>query len=150
MGIVEQIVGFLGPWNWWLLGILLALVEVVAPGTFFIWFAVAAILVGTLALLVDLSWQAELLIFVLLSAVAVLAGRRTFGRRETRRQEPNLNDRTARQIGRLAVLDTPIVNGTGHIRLDDTIWRVEGPDLPAGRQVRIRGASDGRLQVEPV
>jgi membrane protein implicated in regulation of membrane protease activity len=148
MGFFAEIAAILGPWSWWVLGLVLAMVEVLAPGTFFIWFAVAAILTGTVALMVDLGWQAEILLFVALAVVAALAGRRIYGRSRPA-EENRLNDRAARQVGRLAVLDTAIAEGTGHIRLDDTRWRVEGPDLPAGAKVRIVAFRDGRLQVEP-
>jgi inner membrane protein len=148
MGLFAQMIAFLGPWSWWVLGLLLAVVEIVAPGTFFIWFAVAAILTGIIALLVDLSWQWEVLLFVALAVCSALVGRFVYGRTMPNR-DANMNERTARQVGRLATLETAIVNGSGHIRLDDTTWRVEGPDLSAGAQVRIVGYRDGRFQVEP-
>lgn len=149
MGMVEQFIRLLGPWNWWVLGLVLAAVEIFAPGSLFIWFAVAAILVGTVALFLDMSWQAELVLFVGLAVAAAVVGRRLVRvERPEAKTEAHINDRLARQVGRLATLDTPITNGAGHIRLDDTIWRVEGPDLPAGAQVRICGHTEGRLRVE--
>jgi membrane protein implicated in regulation of membrane protease activity len=87
-------------------------------------------------------------LFGAFAVVAVLAGRKVYGTAD-RDSDERLNDRVARQIGRLATLETAIVDGSGHIRLDDSQWRVEGPELPAGRQVRIVGFRDGRLQVEP-
>jgi membrane protein implicated in regulation of membrane protease activity len=143
-----QAVAMLGPWTWWVVGLLLAAVEIFAPGSFFVWFAVAAILTGTVALFVDIAWQWELVLFVAFAVGAVLVGRRFYGS-TSRETEERLNDRVARQIGRLATLETAISGGSGHIRLDDSQWRVEGPDMPAGRQVRIVGFRDGRLQVEP-
>lgn len=148
MGYLEKVVVTLGPWGWWVLGLVLAGVEVLAPGSFFIFFAVAAILVGTAALFLDLSWQVETVAFVALAVVAVLLGRRVYGRQGPETGDPLLNDRLARQVGRSAVLATAIVHGTGEIRLDDTLWRVEGPDLPAGLSVRITGHRNGRLVVE--
>ena len=59
-----------GPWTWWVVGSLLAFVEVVLPGTFFIWFAIAAILTGTIALFFDIGWQFELLLFVVFAIAA--------------------------------------------------------------------------------
>lgn len=51
--------------------------------------------------------------------------------------EPGLNARGAREVGRTVVLDQPIVAGRGRIRMHDSVWTVEGPDLPAGATVRI-------------
>jgi membrane protein implicated in regulation of membrane protease activity len=50
-------------------------------------------------------------------------------------------------IGRTATLAEPISNGRGRIRLGDTLWRVSGPDLPAGAQVRVTGAADTDLEL---
>ena len=108
----------------------------------------AALVVGLMALTVSLSWQVEAVLFVLLSAVAVLAGRHVYGR-ASKQGDGFANDRLGRQVGRLAVVDRAIESGSGHIRLDDTIWRADGPDLPAGARVRIIGHRDGRFLVEP-
>jgi inner membrane protein len=148
MGFIIDWFAGLGPWMWMVIGVLLAIVEIILPGTFFVWFAGAAVLTGVVALFIDLAWQAELLLFVALAGASALIGRKVYGRNQPA-EGGHLNDRLARQIGRTASLETPIVNGTGHIRLDDGQWRVEGPDLPAGSQVRIVGHSDGRLHVEP-
>ena len=147
MGLFSHLVGFLGPWGWWVLAIVLAGVEVMAPGTFFIWFAVAAAMVGAVAMAFTLSWQVQVSLFVVLAVVSALVGRRIYGRLSERSDELT-NDRVSRQIGRSAVVDTAIAEGTGYIRLDDTIWRVEGPDLPKGARVRIVGSRAGRFVVE--
>lgn len=149
MGVLEGLIAYLGPWSWLLLALLLAGIEVVVPGTFFIWFGAAALVVGLIALAISLSWQVELVLFVLLSAAAVLGGRRFYGR-ASKEGDGFANDRLGRQVGRFAVVDRAIEGGSGHIRLDDTIWRADGPDLPAGARVRITGHRDGRFLVEPV
>lgn len=148
MGLLEGLIVYLGPWSWLLLALLLAGIEVVVPGTFFIWFGAAALVVGLLALAVAMSWQVESVLFVLLSAAAVLIGRRFYGR-ASKEGDGLANDRLGRQVGRLAVVDRAIEGGSGHIRLDDTIWRADGPDLPTGARVRIVGHRDGRFLVEP-
>lgn len=147
MGMIAGLVEYLGSWSWLLLALLLAGIEVVVPGTFFIWFGVAALIVGLIAFAVSLSWQVELVLFVLLSAASVLIGRRFYGR-ATKEGDGFANDRLGRQIGRLAVVDRAIEGGSGHIRLDDTVWRADGPDLPVGTRVRITGHRDGRFLVE--
>lgn len=149
MGLIEGLIASLGPWSWLVLALVLAGIEVVAPGTFFIWFGAAALVVGLLALAVAMSWQVELVLFVVLSAVAVLIGRRFYGR-ASKEGDGFANDRLGRQVGRFAVVDRAIEGGSGHIRLDDTVWRADGPDLPVGARVRITGHRDGRFLVEPV
>ena len=150
--MIERIVLELGPWSWWVLGLVLLAAEVVAPGVFLVWIGIAAILTGAVSLLLwDAGfwvWQAQLVFFALLSIAAVLMGRRLLARSADVSDEPLLNQRGARLIGRTAVLEQPIVEGRGRIRLDDTTWTVDGPDLPAGTRVRVTGSNSGRLSVE--
>lgn len=56
--------------------------------------------------------------------------------------------RAAQLIGRTAVLAEPIREGRGRIRLDDTVWRVSGPDLPAGSRVKVVSVQGTELHVE--
>ncbi|KQY11297.1 NfeD family protein [Rhizobium sp. Root482] len=150
--MIERVVLELGPWSWWVLGLVLLAAEVVAPGVFLVWIGIAAILTGAVSLLLwDAGfwvWQAQLVFFALLSIAAVLMGRRLLARSADVSDEPLLNQRGARLIGRTAVLEQPIVEGRGRIRLDDTTWTVDGPDLPAGTRVRVTGSNSGRLSVE--
>lgn len=64
--------------------------------------------------------------------------------------EPHLNSRAAQLKGRTFNLTTPIEGGRGAVKCDDTVWQVEGPDMPAGQRVRVVGASGMLLQVEPL
>ena len=45
-------------------------------------------------------------------------------------------------------LEKPIVDGVGTIRIEDTVWRVSGPDLPAGSRVKVARADGADLEVE--
>ena len=51
-----------------------------------------------------------------------------------------LNRRTEALVGRVFTLEKPIVDGIGTVRIDDTIWRVRGPDCPAGSRVKVTQA----------
>ena len=138
----------LGPWSWWLIGVILLALELIVPGNVFVWFGVAAILTGALALFADLGWQIELITFVVLSLALAVAGRRYFARNQSPGEQPFLNARARRLVGQAYVLEEPIVDGRGRIRVDDTNWRVSGPDLPSGTKVRIAGADGAVLAVE--
>jgi membrane protein implicated in regulation of membrane protease activity len=60
---------------------------------------------------------------------------------------PFLNRRTDALVGREFTLEKPIVDGSGTVRIDDTIWRVAGPDAPAGSRVRVVRADGASLTV---
>ena len=68
---------------------------------------------------------------------------------EPESESPMLNRRAEALVGRVFTLEKPIVDGTGTVRIDDTIWRVHGPDRPAGSRVKVTQADGANLAVEP-
>jgi membrane protein implicated in regulation of membrane protease activity len=146
-----DLVAALGPWSWVLFGVILLGAEILVPGFFLIWIGLAALAVGLLSLLLwnagFWTWQVQVLLFLAL-AIASAIGGRALMRREELSDEPLLNRRTAQLVGRIATLEQPMVDGRGRIRIDDTTWRVTGPDLPAGTRVRVVAAEGGQLRVE--
>jgi membrane protein implicated in regulation of membrane protease activity len=147
--MVTTVFEALGGWSWWVLGLVLLGVEVIAPGFFFLWFGIAAILIGISALLIDWPWQMQVVGFVVLSVIAALAGRRFYGQADTPSADPHLNLRASRIEGRTFILAEPIAEGRGRVQIDDTVWQVRGPDAPAGARVRVTGSDGSILEVEP-
>jgi membrane protein implicated in regulation of membrane protease activity len=145
--MLAAILDMLGGWAWWVLGLILLGIEVLAPGFFFLWFGVAAILIGVSALLIDWPWQLQVIGFLVLSVVAAFVGRR-FATPEAQSDDPLLNRRASRLEGRTFVLSEPIVEGAGRVRIDDTVWQVRGPDAPAGARVTVTGADGSILKVD--
>jgi membrane protein implicated in regulation of membrane protease activity len=96
-----------------------------------------------------LSWPFQFLIFGGLSLILIVAWMRYFKGRDQASDKPLLNRRADSLIGHEGVLDEPIRNGFGRLSLGDTIWRIAGPDLPAGRKVRVVSADGAVLKVEP-
>ena len=138
----------LGTWNWLIFGVVLMALELVAPGVFLFWLGLAALLVGLVSFAIDLSWQTQLLLFAVFAACAVPLWRR-LARSGTAvsASNPFLNKRADALIGRVFTLEKPIIDGSGTVRIDDTIWRVAGPDAPAGSRVRIVQADGASLTV---
>ena len=140
----------LGTWNWLIFGFILMALELLAPGVFMFWLGLAALLVGLLSFAFNPSWQTQLLMFAVFAVAAVPAWRH-FARSQGSRSvsNPFLNKRTEAMIGREFTLEKPIVDGTGTVRIDDTIWRVRGPECPAGSRVKVTQADGANLAVEP-
>ncbi|CAL79889.1 conserved hypothetical protein [Bradyrhizobium sp. ORS 278] len=138
----------LGTWNWLIFGVILMAMELLAPGVFLFWLGLAALLVGLLSFAVAPGWQLQILLFALFSIAAVPLWRR-LARANAAASEDNpfLNRRSAALVGREFTLEKPIVNGNGTVRIDDTVWRVAGPDIPAGSRVRIVQADGAQLTV---
>jgi membrane protein implicated in regulation of membrane protease activity len=138
----------LGPWAWIILGLLLMGLELLAPGIFFLWLGLAAIITGGADAAIGLSWQASTLVFAVLSVAAVLLAR-FLSRPALRNEDPSgLNRRGEALVGRAFVLENPIAGGEGRIRIDDSSWRVTGPDTPAGARVRVIRVEGATLVVE--
>ena len=86
----------------------------------------------------------QLVLFGVLSVVSGCACRRYRECMPPESDQPFLNRRGQQYTGRVFTLDHPIVNGVGKVEVDDSTWRVKGPDLPAGTRVRVAGV-DGTV-----
>jgi membrane protein implicated in regulation of membrane protease activity len=146
--MVDSIIS-LGHWNWLIAAAVFLLIEVLAPGIFMLWLGLAALLVGIISTGVVWPWQAQFIAFAVFALVSVPAWRHFTRNRETA-DSPFLNRRVETYVGRVFTLERPIVDGVGAVRIDDTVWRVRGPDCPAGSRVRIARADGPNLLVEAV
>jgi inner membrane protein len=136
----------LGSWNWLIAGLVLIALELIAPGVFLLWLGFAALLVGIISLFTDWIWQVQVIAFAAFSLAAVPLWRRLAT--QTNAQSVFLNRRSDALVGRIFTLDKPIMDGSGTVRVDDTIWRVSGPDCPAGSKVKVVRADGASLTVE--
>ena len=139
----------LGTWNWLIFGVVLMALELLAPGVFLFWLGLAALLVGLVSFAIDPSWQMQILMFAIFAAAAVPLWRRVALSNKAA-SNPFLNKRADALVGRVFTLEKPIIDGSGTVRIDDTIWRVAGPDAPAGSRVRIVQADGASLTVAAV
>jgi membrane protein implicated in regulation of membrane protease activity len=136
-------------WHWWVLGLLLLVAEMLLPtGFVLLWIGASAIIVGALSWVLPLNWEVELVLFAALSLASFLVWKK-FRPQAQESDQPMLNRRGQSYIGRNFTLREPIVNGVGKLRVDDSQWRITGPDVPAGTQVRVTRADGATLHVEP-
>jgi membrane protein implicated in regulation of membrane protease activity len=141
----------LGTWNWLIFGFILMALELIAPGVFLFWFGLAALLVGLVSFVIYPSWQTQLLLFAVFALAAVPVWRRlALSHSRASQSNPFLNRRAAALVGRVFTLEKPIVDGSGTVRIDDTIWRVAGPDAPAGSRVKVVQVDGANLTVASV
>lgn len=138
-------------WSWLVLGLGLLVLELVVPAMFFLWLGISALVTGlVLYLFPDMSWQGQFLLFSVLSVVSILLSRRFFSNKQIETELPNLNRRGQQYVGRVFTLIEPIKNGYGKISVDDSQWRVTGPALEKGVQVKVVSAKGSVFEVEPV
>jgi inner membrane protein len=144
-----SVVFSLGFWDWFILAAVLLLLEVLAPGTFMLWLGLSAFLVGLISLAIDWTWQSQCVAFAVFAIAAIPLWRRIGARAKAPTDQPFLNRRADAFIGRVFTLEKPIIDGSGTIGIGDTVWRVSGPDCPAGSRIKVAAIDGATLRVEP-
>lgn len=66
----------------------------------------------------------------------------------SRSDQPDLNRPAMQLVGRIVLVAEAIEDGRGKVRAGDTLWPAEGPDVPAGTEVRVIAAKATVLVVE--
>lgn len=143
---------FLGDtWFWFIVGLVLLIGELLVPGIFLLWLAIAAGLTGSVNAIFDLGWKGELGLFAVLSALLVLASwSYVMKQRNPESDQPDLNQRQRGYVGRRSTLLQAISNGAGKVKIDDTVWDATGADMPQGTPVIVTGVKGSTLEVKAV
>ena len=138
----------LGIWNWFILAGVLGVLELVAPGYFLIWYGLAALAVGGLALAVDLSWQMQLILYTIVGMGLLIASLRFAGSRAGESDRPMLNKRAQTHLGKVYKLVNDTSHGRGSVQVGDSIWQVQledRADLQKGAGVLITDVNGTKL-----
>lgn len=132
-------------WHWWILGLVLIVLEIFAPGAFFLWMGISAGVVGVVAFIApDLGWEYQFMIFAIFSIISIALWKRFVKTGSEASDHPTLNRRGEQYVGRTFTLQEPIVNGMGKIKVDDSTWKISGDDCEAGTRVKVTGI-DGTI-----
>ena len=127
-------------WKWGIFALTLLILEMLAPGAFFLWLGIAAGVVSALLLVApETSWQVQFVVFSFASMISLYIWHNRLKKKPTATDEPTLNRRGEQYIGRTFTLQEPVVNGVGKIRVDDSTWKIEGDDCDSGTRVEITG-----------
>jgi len=138
-------------WNWWVLALILLVVELLAPGFFFLWMAASGFVTGCLLFLIPaIGMELQVAIFSVLSVVLITAWKLYSKRHPITTDHPLLNKRGAQYIGRIFSLYKPIENGEGKIKVDDSIWKVHGEDCDIHTRVKVIAVRGTVFDVEKV
>lgn len=138
-------------WHWWVLGVVLIILEIISPAVFFLWMGISAGVVGLLVLLFpSMGWEFQMLLFAAFSVVSIVFWRNYLKKHPTESDQPKLNRRGEQYVGRLFTLEEPVVNGFGKIRVDDSTWKIAGDDCLEGTKVQVTGVDGVVLKVEEV
>lgn len=115
------------------------------------WLALSGLITGAVVgLSPTLSINIQVFIFSACAIVAVTAWRLYGKKYPAETDQPLLNKRGAQYIGRIFPLYAAIENGEGKIKVDDTIWKVQGEDCDISTKVKVTGMRGMVLYVEKV
>lgn len=137
-------------WGWLILGLVLAIAEMVVPGVFLIWFAAAALIVGLLSFAVPLALPLQVALFAVLAVANVVVSRRWLRGHPVVSADPLLNQRGQQLVGRQVIVTQAIEGGAGRVRCGDTEWLAQGPDSAAGERLTVTGSTGSTLIVDAV
>lgn len=135
-------------WLWLIGGVLLLILEVIAPGFFLMFLGAAAIATGLFTVLFDLGTAPQLALFALYALIAVMVGRRVYANRTTDSADPLLNDRAGRLVGKMVTVVAAVDDHEGRVRVGDSEWSARGGPAAVGERVRITGVEGNCLKVE--
>jgi membrane protein implicated in regulation of membrane protease activity len=138
-------------WHWLIFGFCMIAAEVMIPGAFFIWIGSAALALSSLVFLFPMMEASnQFVIFGILGPLFAIIGKKVVRKQMGTRPQSLLNRRAQQFIGQIITLDVPIVHGHAHVAIGDSKWRVKGPDLPAGVDVKIVDIEENMLIVVAV
>jgi len=145
---MQELLPVVGIWFWWIVAGILLLLELMTPGVFAMWLALAAASVGITDYVFELNWQLELLAFAGFSLVYVYLARPWYSKSKLQNSDqPNLNQRIYSFVGKSYVLHEPIVDGQGKLDIEGTRWDVLGPNLAKGATVKVTAVEGMKLRV---
>lgn len=145
----ETFSNLLASYGWWLLALLLIAAELVAPGYFLLWIGLASAVMGLVMLVFpSLAFLAQAVLFAVLSvAVCYIYWKYIRPAAELRDDQPLLNRKGDRMIGRRLTVVDAIINGRGKVKVGDSVWLVEGNDCPVGTPVTVIAVNGTSLQI---
>jgi membrane protein implicated in regulation of membrane protease activity len=136
-------------WHWFILTVVLMILEVFSPGAFLLWMGLSAAITGLALLLYpELTWQFQLIFFAVFSVATIVLVRLFLHHRPIETDSPHLNRRGEQYIDRIFTLQEPIINGVGKISVDDSTWKIHGEDCPAGSKVKVVGVQGVVLLID--
>ena len=135
-------------WAWIVLAGVLAIAEMVLPGSYLMWIALGAAITGLVAAATGMVLEGQLAVFAAATAASCIGGYFVYrGQEWDRGRETPLNAPRRSRVGAHGTVCEALVNGRGKVRVGDTVWLADGPDLAEGTPVIVSGVRGTRLTV---
>lgn len=135
---------------WLSLGGLLLAAEMLGGNGYLLWSGIAGVVTGLLSWGLPFGWEWQGTLFAAMTLLAAWLWSHWL-RRQVARQKPadaQLNQRGKQLVGRVFMLESPLINGHGHVRVGDSSWPVVADeDLAAGSHVEVLAVEGITLRV---
>lgn len=123
---------------WLIIGAILMLLELIIPGVYLFWLGAAALAVGGLLTVFPLPFTVQMILFAIFAVIALVIGVKVYKGKDRDIKSHHLNQvRGAEYVGKTYTLTTDVTNHSGRLPLGDSVWSIQGENLPAGTQIRI-------------
>ena len=138
--------------NWVVVGLILSLLELIAPGVYLIWFGFAAFVMSVVVYFTPLALTTQLIWFAVFSAIFALIGLYVYGyifkKTKTPAEYSHLNESAAQYVGQTVTLAEDVVDNRTKVKIGDGYWiaACEKP-LKRGNNAKVIGVKDGVILV---
>lgn len=135
-------------WVWAIGAAVIAYAELHVPGSYLIWIALGAAITAAIQAVWDLRLEGQLIVFAACAALSCIAGYHLYRRLPGHGDAAApLNQRDRMMVGARGTVSVRITNGAGKVRVGDTVWLAEGPDLPEDTPIVVTAVRGARLIV---
>jgi membrane protein implicated in regulation of membrane protease activity len=134
-------------WLWAIGGLILVGGEALLPGVFLLWIGIAALLVAIIGAVLPISLEVQLALFAIAAVLSCVVGW-LVARSRPPSTAHGVNDPRARVVGSIGHVTEAIRDGQGKVRIGDSDWLAEGPDLAPGAAVRVTGLAGNTVRVK--
>lgn len=114
--------------TWIILAVGLLIFELLTGTSYILWISAAALLVGTLAFMLPLTWEVQFLLFFVIATALLIFGH-IYVRPKIHGTAPStLNNRAQALIGQRVKVITHFEVGQGRVQVGDSPWRAQSDE----------------------
>jgi inner membrane protein len=147
----------MNPWVWAIGALVTAIAELHCPGCYLIWIAAGGAITAVASFAFDLTLSSQISIFAASCIGTCVCGYFLYRRfaisgleRAFQKNTSPLNQRDLALIGARGVIAEAIESGRGKVKLGDSVWLAEGPDLKGGTPVVVTDVRGTIVTVSPL
>ena len=138
------------PWPIWaIMAAFIGIAELHAPAGYLIWAALGAAITAAVEAMFGLSASGQIETFLIACFISCTLGYFIYplAGPEGARRGPEINRKDCAMVGETGVVCEAFVNGRGKVRIGDTVWLAEGPDVSVNTPVNVLSVRGARLVV---